>query len=148
MSANAVSWPFVRYRMVLRKLRISCCSLCCSSPVSKGGTTQLFLDKTNMLETPFSRWIASSTLAPCVRRDAMGEQEYLHHGPGREHLHDGAAGRLDLRGGFAHLDPGDPLDFLPQRFRGVGEQLAVKILHPSGARGAAGQRLLRRRQGP
>ena len=37
------------------------------------------------------------TPAPDVQGGTLGQQEHLDHGSGREHLHHGAAGRLDFR---------------------------------------------------
>jgi hypothetical protein len=50
----------------------------------------------------------------------------VHATGGPAGCHHGAAGRLDFRRRFAHVDPGDSFDFLLQWFTGVFEQLAVK----------------------
>ena len=91
--------------------------------------------------------IAWCTSAPRFRRSAAGEQEHLHHGPGRECLHDGAANRLDFRSRLAHFHPRDSFDLLPQRVGGAGEQLPVKLLHLSSAGRTLGHGLFGRRQG-
>jgi len=72
---------------------------------------------------------------PGVRRNTMGEQVHLYRGAGREYAHHGAGRRLDFRSRLAHLHPGDPLDLLPQRVGGVGEQVSVKVLYLSGTLG-------------
>ena len=50
-------------------------------------------------------------------------------------MHDGAGRRLHFRGGFAHRDPGDAFDLLPQQVDGALEELSVKLLHLNGALG-------------
>ncbi len=73
--------------------------------------------------------------------------EFLRHPlpnrPARNHH--GAGRRLDFRGRFAYLHPGDPFNLLPQRFGGAAEKLPVKLLHLNGAGRALGQGLLGRR---
>ena len=53
----------------------------------------------------------------------------MDHRAGGERLHDGASRRFNFDGGLAHVHPGNVFDLLPQRFGGVVEQLAVKLLH-------------------
>jgi len=69
-----------------------------------------------------SSWLVGGSIpAPGVRWYFAGEQEHLHHGTVRERFHQGASGRLQLHGRFAHIYPDDALDLLPQRSTRLGE---------------------------
>ena len=76
--------------------------------------SRFFLVKTSIAKSPVLVLIASSIPPPRVRRNALRQQEHLHHGAGRENLHDGAARRLDFRSRLAHLHTRDFLDLLSQ----------------------------------
>ena len=101
-----------------------------------------------MAKPSFSWLVAFSIPAPGLRGYAMGEEVHLHRGAACEYPHHGAGRRLNFRGRLADLHAGDPLDLLPQRVGGVGEQLSVKTLYLSGTLGAFRQGLLGLRQGP
>src|SRR5947208_7125801 len=99
----------------------------------------LFLDSTSMENLRFSRGIGASSAAPSVRGHVVGKQEDLHDGAGGEALHDGAGDRLDLGAGFLHFGAGDSQDLLAQDLDGIGEELAVKLLHLGVGGGALGR---------
>jgi hypothetical protein len=63
----------------------------------------------------------------------------LHHRTTRKGVHHGSRCRFDFRGRFAHIAAGNSLNLLPHRFRGVGEELSVILLHLCGAFWTAGQ---------
>src|SRR5579863_9233834 len=70
-----------------------------------------FLVKTSIAKLPL--WLmAWFNPVPRIFRHAVGKQKHLHHGAGREDLHDGSGGCLDFRGRLANLYAGDFLDLL------------------------------------
>src|SRR5258708_5978168 len=75
-------------------------SLSTSKPPEPPTTTAcwLFLVKTNMVEPPFSGLYLGPTATPTVSGHAIGEQEHLHYGAGRERLHDCARRRFERDG--------------------------------------------------
>src|SRR6516164_858054 len=85
--------------LISSTVTLSICSKSAVPPIIT--TSQLFRLKTSMVDPPCLIRIVRFTPAPGARRYATGQQKHLHHGAGS---------RLDFRGRFAHLHPGDAFD--------------------------------------